>query len=338
MKFDLQAAQRQIHLLAGEADPVVAWQIFDDGKTDPSLARGFHGRLSDVLPRLTAAQRDGCGVYVAVNATDGQRRRAENMVAARALFLDLDGTPLPATWPVEPDLIMRSSALGGVEKFQCWWMIEPTTDWDRWRRMEMALVQAYGGDPKCTITTQVGRCAGFYHQKHREHPQRVRIIHDSGADPSARHSLDRLVAAFGFDLDAITMPAPQRRGIGRPPPMHGWDNDLDVAKARQFVADERHWFRTSDGAVSIFKMACHLRDLGISQDLAVALIEQHAPALPTAAEHDARYIERKVANAYDYSQNDAGVASVEADRQELISKLVDRDALTAFLAEGGDHE
>lgn len=338
MNFDLDAARRHLQLLADAADPVVAWQIFDDSKADPSLARGFHGRLGDVLPKLTDAQRHGCGVFIAVNATDGQRRRAENMIAARALFLDLDGAPLPATWPVEPDLIVQSSALNGIEKFQCWWMIEPTTEWDRWRRTEMALVQAYGGDPKCTITTQVGRCAGFLHQKDREYPQAVRIVHDSGADPSIRYDLDFLIGRFGFDLDAITVPSPQRRGIERPPPVHGWDNDLDVAKAHQLVADERSWTRTSDGAVSIYRMACRLRDLGISRDRATELIESHAPALPAAAAGDAHYVERKVGNAYTYSQNNAGAASVEADRQELMSKLVDRDALAAFLADGADHE
>jgi hypothetical protein len=337
---DLAAARRHTQLLAGADDAVLAWQTIDDSKADPTLARGFHGRLDDVLPRLTAAQRNGCGVYVAVNETDGERRRIENMVAARALFLDLDGSPLPALgdWPVAPDIIVQSSARDSVEKFQCWWAIEPTKEWDRWRRMQMALVQAYGGDPKCTIITQVGRLAGFYHQKDPANPWQVRIVHDSDAEAWQRPTLEHLVGAFGYDLDAITMPVPHRRDIERPPPVHGWDNDIDVAKALLVVADERNWVTTSDGAYSVYKMACWLRDIGISQARATELIEQHVPVLPAAADNDPHYVAGKVRNAFAYAQSDAGVGSYEADRRELMERLVDSDALSAFLAEGDDNE
>lgn len=130
----------------------------------------------------------------------------------------------------------------------------------------------------------------------------------------------------------------RRELIDRPPPLHGWDNALDVVAARKLVADEANWVPTSDGAFSIFKMACRLRDLGISKDLAIELIEDAVPALPAEAERDNRYVERKVGNAYAYAQNDAGAWSREADRQELIGKLVDRDALSKFLGDGGEDE
>lgn len=310
LQLDLDAARRHLELVAGEADPVVAWQVFDDSKADRTLAAGFHGRLDAVLSKLQKAQREGCGVYVAVNATDGKRRKMENMVAARALFLDLDGAPLPETWPVEPDLIVHSSSLNGIDKYQVWWMIDPTEDWGRWIAMQKALARHYGGDPKCTLVTQVGRCAGFLHQKDPAQPWQVRIIHDPGADPAIRHDLDRLVERFGLDLtDEVAAP---RAARDREPPPHGWDSDLDVAEARRLLANEDNWTMTSDGAVSVFKMACWLRDLGISQGLAVELIEEFVPALPDAADHDPHYVVRKVANAFRYASGEAGELSREA--------------------------
>lgn len=295
---DLNAAKRHLELLAGTPDPVVAWQVFDDSKRDSSLAAGFHGTLQEVLPRLRTAQRSGCGIYIAVNQTDGKGRRQENMRRARALFLDLDGAPLPGfdDWPVSPDLIICSSATDGVAKYQCWWFIKPTKDWDKWQRMQKALALKYGGDLKCTLTTQVGRCAGFFHLKRRDRPWRVEIDMDLVYKDEKRWNLDYLIREFGFDLSAITTPARRRELIDRPPPVHGWDNDLDVVRARQLLADERNWSQTSDGAFSIFKMACRLRDLGISKELAIELIEETAPALPPAAEHDPHYVEKKVAN------------------------------------------
>ncbi len=338
MNIDLDAARRHLHLLAGEPNPRVAWQVFDDTKQEPGLARSFHGRLDEVLPRLTAAQAELCGVFVAVNETSGRRRTAEHMTRARAIFLDLDGAPLPQTWPTRPDLVIHSSSVDGVDKYQCWWLINPTEDFDTWRRTQKAMALRYGGDLKCSIITQVGRCAGFWHQKRPERPWQVRIHEDNAIDADSRWDLDALVAKFAFDLSTIHMAAAARERVDRPPPIHGWDNDIDIAAARRLVADEENWVSTSDGGVSIFQMACRLRDLAISQDLAVELIESTVPRLPAQADNDPQYVVRKVGNAYRYAANDAGAGSIEADRQQLLDKLVDRDALRAFLEEGGDNE
>jgi hypothetical protein len=321
MMINLDAAQRHLRLVAGEPDPVVAWQVFDDSKTDPALARGFHGRLDQVLPLLRKAQARGCGVYIAVNATDGTGRRKENMRFARAVFLDLDGAPLPESWPMDPDLIVHSSSHDRIDKYQCWWLIDPTDDWATWRAMQMALAERYGGDRKCSLVTQVGRCAGFYHLKHRDRPWNVRIVADSTLDETVRMPLDILAAAFGFDLTAVKLQYPARNEIDRPPPILGWDNELDVEAARQLLANGENWVPTSDGAYSVFRMACRLHDLGISQALATEMIEEHVPGLPASAEHDSHYVEKKVANAYRYARNAAGSWSHEADRRAMIAAI-----------------
>lgn len=323
MTVDLVAARRHIYLLSSEPDPVVAWQVFDDSKTKPALARGFHGRLDTVLPALRKAQANGCGIYVAVNATDGRRRKKENIRHARAVFLDLDGTPLPDAWPAKPDLIIHSSSHDGINKFQCWWLIDPTSDWGAWRAMQTALADRYSGDRKCTIVTQVGRCAGFYHLKRPDRPWQVRIVADNATENKARWSLDKLAETFGFDLAAVKLRIPERTGLNRPPPIHGWDNGLDVEAAQNLLAYEGNWVPTSDGSYSIFRMACRLHDLGISQSLAAEMIEEHLPGLPASAMNDNRYVERKVANAYRYARNAAGSWSREADRREMIASIND---------------
>lgn len=328
---DVDAARRQLHALTGERDPVVAWQLFSDSdKNNRRLARGFHGRLGDVLSDLTEAQRRGCGVYIAVNATDGTGRKAANMCHARAVFLDLDGTPLPKSWPAEPHLIVHSSSVGGTDKFQCWWMLEMNNDWDRWMRAQKAMALRYGGDLKCCMVTQVARLAGFWHLKRPESPWRVRILHDAGN--VARQTLDDLVETFGFDLSAIKLPAAsQRDRIDRPPPPHGWDADLDVIVARGLVADPDAWTTTSDGGVSIFQMACRLRDLGISEALAVDLIRENVPVYPDSWPDD--HVERKTRHAYRYGQNAAGVNSIEGDRRALTAAFADEQVLRRIEAE-----
>jgi hypothetical protein len=162
---DLKTALAHLQWLTGQDNPEVAWQIFDDTKRRPDLARGFHGTLESVKERLIAAQLSGCGVFVSVNETNGRGRRKECMVAYRAAFLDLDNAPLPDSWPVKPGLVVSSSP----GKHQVWWKLEPGTDFVRWQALARGLVERFSGDPKCTLTTQVGRCCGFWHLKDAPH-------------------------------------------------------------------------------------------------------------------------------------------------------------------------
>lgn len=321
LKPDLDAARRHLHALTGERDPVVAWQLFSDtDKNNRKAARSFHGRIADVVTDLVEAQQSGCGVFIAVNATDGKGRKAGNMRHARAVFLDLDGAPLPPMWPVEPHLVVNSSSVDGTDKFQCWWFIEPTDDWDLWQKMQKAIAMRFGGDLKCCVVTQVARLAGFYHQKRPDQPWRVRIIHDAGN--VVRYRLGDLKEAFGFDLSAVNVPhAGQRQAINRPSPAHGWDADIDVVAARRLVADPDSWASTSDGGVSVYKMACRLRDLGISETLAVEMMREAVPRYPASWPDD--HIERKTRHAFKYAQNDAGAGSIEADRRALVAAVRD---------------
>lgn len=334
LTVDLKAAQRHVHLLTGLPNPVVAWQVFDDLKQRPKLARGVHGRLRDWYPRFVKAQEKGCGVFIAVNETDGSRRRIENMVHARAVFLDLDGSPLPDEWPERPDLIIQSSARGGINKFQCWWLIEPTTDWVAWQKMQMAMAERYGGDKKCCMVTQVGRLAGFWHQKDPDHPWQVRIIEDNAFGPDVRHDLDRLVETFGFDLDKIKLRVRTRGMIDRPPPPGGYDKQVDVDFALAVVTEPSNWVSTSDGGVSVFKMACRLRDVGISPELTAELIHEHIPEFNDRWPDD--YIERKVENAFRYASGEAGADSRAQELESLVREALDDEQVKQFLEDDDD--
>src|SRR5262245_17193075 len=61
-----QEAVRFVELLAGEPDPAMTWQTFDDKKRHPEWAEIRHGRLSDKKVRswLIEKNRKGCGIYV----------------------------------------------------------------------------------------------------------------------------------------------------------------------------------------------------------------------------------------------------------------------------------
>jgi hypothetical protein len=104
-----EAAGQHIEWLTGSSKSPVASQVFDDTKCDHKLAKRYYGACSTVASLLEDAQQAGCGVYIAVNETDGKSRRKESITEYRAAFLDFDGSPLPNEWRVCPGLIVRSS-------------------------------------------------------------------------------------------------------------------------------------------------------------------------------------------------------------------------------------
>jgi hypothetical protein len=107
---DLKAAVAFMTMMA-EGEPVT-WQTFDDGpKKRRDLAQVLHGDLEDCAGVLQTLNRRGAGVFWQVNYGDRAGRRAENITGIRALFLDLDGTPLEPVLAagVEPHAVVESS-------------------------------------------------------------------------------------------------------------------------------------------------------------------------------------------------------------------------------------
>lgn len=104
-----------------------------------------------------------CGVFFAVNVfPPGTKRRLSHAVTrVAAVFLDLDGTPLPADgFPLPPTAIVESS----LGKFHVYWCVldlplgEFTT-------VQKHLAALYGGDPKVCDLPRVMRLPGYWHGK-----------------------------------------------------------------------------------------------------------------------------------------------------------------------------
>jgi hypothetical protein len=165
-----------IELLTGVAGEAVTFQAFPDSKDSSGFPWHGHGALKELAPRLITAQRAGCGVFICVNETDGKGRRRENIVAARANFVDLDGTPLPATWAIEPHLIVESSRA----RFHAYWFVNDwLSDLELWSENQARLAAYYNADSSVVDPPRVMRLAGFWHLKGE--PFRSRIIGGTAA-------------------------------------------------------------------------------------------------------------------------------------------------------------
>lgn len=171
------AAQAFINMLA--PDGIVTFQTFDDDKArkNPGLARVFHGSLDQYLEGLTKLQQQGAGVFIMVNQGDGiihpgnkTCRTAKNVVAVRAVFADLDGSPLkPVIKALAPDIVIESSP----DRFHTYWL---TNDCplDLFKQSQSQIALKFSSDPKVCDLPRVMRLPGFWHQK--DAPFMTRII------------------------------------------------------------------------------------------------------------------------------------------------------------------
>ncbi len=168
-----------IAMLTGKPYTEVTFQTFSDSSTlGKELNRVLHGSLSEHVNQLRRLNDRGAGVFLMVNEGDLQGRRAANVVAVRAAFVDLDGTPATAldSSPVRPHIVIESSP----DRFHAYWRVTGCPV-DAFTPLQKDLAARFSGDPKVCDLPRVMRLPGFYHSKAA--PFLTRIISCSDAPP-----------------------------------------------------------------------------------------------------------------------------------------------------------
>ena len=107
-----------------------------------------------------------CGVFFCVNvlAADAQRRNMDTVRRVAAVFVDLDGTPLPAEgFHLQPTAVVESSA----GRFHAYWAVSDLP-LDEFTTVQKHLAHLYGGDPSVSDLPRVMRLPGYWHGKKEE--------------------------------------------------------------------------------------------------------------------------------------------------------------------------
>src|SRR5262245_23615030 len=114
------------------------FQVFDDNKerADKKLAKVLHGTLNARFAELCRHNANGCGISVTINETDLKGRSAATIKRVRAVFLDLDRTPIDPvlSCKLAPHIIVESSP----GKFQVFWLTKDLPK-DRFSAVQSAL-------------------------------------------------------------------------------------------------------------------------------------------------------------------------------------------------------
>ena len=233
---NLALAERFLALL----DPLgkFTFQTFDDSpEKRKEMAKVLHGTLGQRGAALKKLNEGGAGVFVTVNATDLKSddkgralRKADNVTAVRALFVDLDGAPIQPVrdGPLEPQIQVESSP----GRWHAYWLVKDVA-LAQFRPLQRGLLTRFNGDPTIHDLSRVMRIPGFVHRKA---VPALSLL--SSCTDRAPYTLAEVLAAFGWGSAEAADPGHAKpRAAPRAPLAPSGDDDVidDLVEALEFI-------------------------------------------------------------------------------------------------------
>lgn len=191
--FHKQAAQEFLDILGA---PPYVFQTFGDKQDDrdPSLTKTFYGTLEQHYNKLVELNKRGAGIFVTVNETSGNTRKAEDVVSVRACFIDCDKQLPKDSYHLEPTMIVRTSGKRG----HAYWVFDtPDKNVSQFKDVQKKLIEHYGSDKAVHDLPRVMRIPGFYHMKYT--PTLVELVR---IDPKCKYKNITEVVA-GVNTQAV---------------------------------------------------------------------------------------------------------------------------------------
>lgn len=298
MSFKIEQAQAFYHLLTGEPNPVMVWQVFCDYEKRIDLATWWQGELDG--QRLKFHQDRGCGVFATIN---GGGRYSDEITQFRAVFMDSDGIGYPDHWVVPPHIIVERDPT----HYHAYWLLDGDCNATEWSIAQKQIALHYGSDESIINQDRVMRVPGFVHQKDLNNPQLYELKYMNPQLP--RYKLRDIAGYFTLTEEKSAVLAKwinQRNGQ-----FLNEMEDYDDCQANQlqyinYLKERAQHGIDGQGRNHIrFKTAAAGRDYGLSPETTVALMLEHWDHgnTPPCGEE---LIQVSVHNAYRYHQNKLG--------------------------------
>ena len=196
LQVDLKMAKRFLKLVVGESDLHCFQSLAERG--GPSTLQPGFGSFPKHSSWLEAENLRGAGVYFVPNRTNTEGRGAENIVAVRAVFVDLDDAPVEPVLncSAPPSVVIQTSP----GRHQAFWRCSHVAV-SEFTQVQKALIKKFNADPACKDLSRLMRIAGFYNNKKRlDKPHFVNIIHEGSFFP---YSKDKMIEDLGLEIDWI---------------------------------------------------------------------------------------------------------------------------------------
>lgn len=327
-KPDRAEAERFLIALTGKADAKVTFQTFLDDKKGTGAAWTQTGTLDELWPQLVHLNEEGHGIFVMVNEGNGRGRKEENVVAARALFIDDDGKgPAPVAFvegkpPFEklpPSITVQSKA--GQHHY---WLLVHGESLDQFTPMQSALAEHFGTDKTVKDLPRVMRVPGFLHLKKRQEPFIVRVVQTR----DGRYSMQQVRDAYGIELKrAPEAHVPMRSHAGADASA-AVDRVARLARARAYADAVAGAVQGEEGDKQTFTLCCAVAlGFDLTEDEAVAVLAAwNATCRPP---WDEAALREKVRNALAYGTEEVGGRLNDGDdgdegNVELLNEAIEQ--------------
>ena len=195
-----------LEALAGKDAPCT-FQTFDDMKVwnedkkkfvnraDKSLVGIYHGTFDQHKNELAALNAQRAGVYVTVNQTDLKGRKEANIVKVRALFVDLDGSPIQPIKDLPEDLQPHIIIESSPNRWHAYWLVN-NCELEQFKPLQQALAAKFNGDKAVCDLPRVMRLAGFSHNKQVPFITRIVELQEHNLAP---FSVNKLIVGLGLN-------------------------------------------------------------------------------------------------------------------------------------------
>lgn len=193
-EVNLQAAQ---DFLAALGYGTLTFQTFDDVRERKekrsNLIHMLHGTLQDHAAQLQELNRQGAGIFVCINQTDGKGRRAKNIIRVRAVYADFDvqDTTRPDRLLADalpPSIVVESSP----GKHHAYWLTNDIK-LTEFQDLQKRIIGTWPDETDGSVNDlpRVLRLPGFLHRK--EQPQMVQVVF---CDPARAYTAQQMHERF----------------------------------------------------------------------------------------------------------------------------------------------
>ena len=273
-------AELFLYILGGKHH---TFQTFNDKKGSKFryLNKQLHGTFEDVRSKLYKWNKFDTGVYVTINKTDRKGRKTENIIKVRALFADLDGSPLTPILKAkpEPHMIIESSK----GKYHAYWLVDDCP-LDKFSMYQKAIAKKFDSDPKVCDLPRVMRLPGFNHCKGKPYPTTIKYHNHRSP-----YFIKQIEEGLGLELEQYNAPAVKSKSSARKTNIKTVNNNH--ATNTKFSAGRRN--------DDLFKVACAMQGRGESyEDIKLELLSLNQNCKPPLSRTEALEIVDNVWGRY----------------------------------------
>ena len=200
-----EEAEVFLEALAGK-DAQFTFQTFDDvevwsdekqkniKRQNKDLVRVYHGTFNEHKQKLASINKRGGGVFVTINETDLKGSKKENILKIRAVFVDLDGSPIQPILDLPEDLQPHIIIESSPNKWHAYWLVD-NCSLELFPHVQCALAAKFNGDIAVNNINRVMRLAGFSHNKGESFITRIHTMQDD----LYPYSVNKLIVGLGLN-------------------------------------------------------------------------------------------------------------------------------------------